>query len=174
MDYFRIILGIILDVFGDHVGIILEAFWKYFGAFGGHFGVILGLGTFLRAQEGPKSAQERQNVDFGAMQEFPRAPKEVSERSESVQNRSRRLQERPRRAKGDKSDEFGGPFGGNFGVIWGFEKCPRKKRVEKVKIVFSCRRHADFRGKIELLEEELGVSTRSLLRLAAYGKMARE
>ena len=39
---------------------------------------------------------------------------------------------------------FGGRLGVHFGVILEVEKCPRKKRVEKVKIVFSCRRHADF------------------------------
>ena len=41
---------------------------------------------------------------------------------------------------------FWGRFGVHLGVILGVQKCPRKKRVEKVKIVFSCRRHADSRG----------------------------
>ena len=64
LDSFRIILGIILDAFGDHFGSILEAFWKHFENILEHLGIILGsfwgLGALLGAQEGPKSAQERQ------------------------------------------------------------------------------------------------------------------
>ena len=57
--------------FWDNFGSSLEAFWEYFGqflSFWEHFGSFLGpfwgLGALLGAREGPKSAQERQNVDF--------------------------------------------------------------------------------------------------------------
>ena len=64
-------MEIILDVFRNYFGIILEVFWEHFGSILKHLGVILGsfwgLGALLGAQEGPKSAQERQNVDFGMM-----------------------------------------------------------------------------------------------------------
>ena len=40
LDCFRFILGIILDVFGDHFEILLEEFWKYFASNLEHLGVI--------------------------------------------------------------------------------------------------------------------------------------
>ena len=39
-----------------------------------------------------------------------------------------------------------GSFWGSFWAHFGGRKRPRKKMAEQVKIVFSCRRHADFRG----------------------------
>ncbi len=60
--------GTILGPFWDPFGITLAAFWEHFGTIWGPFGGIWGpfwaLGALLGAQEGPKSAQERQNVDF--------------------------------------------------------------------------------------------------------------
>ena len=55
----------------ESFGSVLEAFWKHFGSILEHLGAILGLfwglGALSGAQEGPKGAQERQNVDFGVM-----------------------------------------------------------------------------------------------------------
>ena len=67
-DSWRPVLGSILDGFGDHFGAILGAFWDNLGTILAHFGSILGSwaapGGPGGLQEGPKSAQERQNVDF--------------------------------------------------------------------------------------------------------------
>ena len=50
------------------LGVCWNQFGVMLGSFGGHFGVILGswgaLGALWGTQEGPKSVQERQNVDF--------------------------------------------------------------------------------------------------------------
>ena len=70
-DKFEIIMGLFWDYLGsfwDIFGIILGAFWEHFWIIFDHFGVILGSwgapGGPGGPQEGPKSAQERQNVSF--------------------------------------------------------------------------------------------------------------
>ena len=59
----------ILGVCWNQFGVIWGSFWGYFGSnLGVILGVILGfwgaLGALWGTQEGPKSVQERQNVDF--------------------------------------------------------------------------------------------------------------
>ena len=69
---FWIYFGSILGVFWEYFGMTLDVFWEYFGIISGvfweHFGSMLGSwdapGGPGGPQEGPKSAQERQNVDF--------------------------------------------------------------------------------------------------------------
>ena len=55
------ILRIILGSFQIDFGVIWESFWSHFGVILGSWGA---LGALWGTQEGPKSVQKRQNVDF--------------------------------------------------------------------------------------------------------------
>ena len=129
------------------------------GGFGGHFGIVLGVilgsfwppGVLLGRFGGPRRVPRvSKSVKMSILKLFNNF-KELLERSKSVQNRSGRRWERSRSDKGGENGGFGGHFGVVLGSFWGpfwghfgGRKVSSKKRVEKVKIVFSCRRHADF------------------------------